>query len=387
MLLIKNGLIKTMAQGDIENGQVLVGDDGKIAAVGQTVAAPAGCEVIDATGCLVTPGLIDGHCHIGFWEEGIGAMNDGNEIGDPITPHMRGRDGINPMDQAVSEALAAGITTAITGPGSANCIGGTFVAMKLYGKCVDDMIFRDPVAMKVAFGENPKRIYGGMNKLPRTRMGGAQMIRDAIIAAREYMEAKERAGGDKSKMPKYDAKHEAMIPVLQKKIPLKAHAHRADDIFTALSIAKEFDLDITLEHCTEGHLIVDELVRAGKPAIVGPALVSRSKIEIRNATYATPGVLADAGIKVGICTDYNVIPLQYLPVCAGLAIKAGMREEDAWKAVTINTAEICGVADRVGSLEAGKDADIAIFEGNPLTTLTYQTRAVLVDGKVVYGKA
>lgn len=385
MILIKNGYIKTMAGPDIENGQVLI-DNGKIKEVGQKINVDEkNVRVIDAEGCLVTPGLIDGHCHIGMWEEGIGAEgSDGNEKCDPITPHMRAIDGINPMCPAFAEALEGGVTTVLTGPGSANVIGGQFVAMKLYGKRVDDMILKDPVAMKIALGENPKTVYGGMKKAPFTRMGIAALLRDTLKKAKDYCDAVDKADGDPDKMPKYDMKMEAMLPVMRREIPLKAHAHRADDTFTAIRIAKEFGLDITLEHCTEGHLIADELAKEGKPALVGPALIGRSKYEVRFATFDTPKVLAEAGVKIGIITDSNVVPLHYLPLCAGLAVKAGLDEEYAWKAITINTAEITGIADRVGSLEKGKDADIVIFKGSPLRDIQYRTMVTLVDGEIVY---
>ncbi|MCI8934087.1 MAG: amidohydrolase [Clostridiaceae bacterium] len=388
MILIKNGTVKTMAGPDIENGQVLL-DGGKIVAVGQQVDAPADAQVIDAAGCLVTPGLVDGHCHIGLEEAAIRFEGtDGNECTDPVTPHVRAIDAIQPMDETLAQAAAAGVTTAVTGPGSGNVVGGTFVAIKMHGKRVDDMILKYPVAMKCAFGENPKRVYGGQKKMPITRMGTAALLRDLLARTVEYDEAKKAYAADpkNAKKPPVDVKLEAMLPVIHKEIPLKAHAHRADDIFTALRIAKEFDVDITLDHCTEGHLIVDELVKEGKGVLVGPTMGDKSKFELKNKSFETPKALNEAGLTMCIITDAPVIPLEYLSLCAGLAVNAGLDEQEAWKAITINPAKITGIADRVGSLEVGKDADVAIFRGNPITDLQYKTEYTIINGEIVVGQ-
>jgi imidazolonepropionase-like amidohydrolase len=388
MILIKNGTVKTMAGPDIENGQVLL-DGGKIVAVGQQVDAPADAQVIDAAGCLVTPGLVDGHCHIGLEEAAIRFEGtDGNECTDPVTPHVRAIDAIQPMDETLAQAAAAGVTTAVTGPGSGNVVGGTFVAIKMHGKRVDDMILKYPVAMKCAFGENPKRVYGGQKKMPITRMGTAALLRDLLARTVEYDEAKKAYAADpkNAKKPPVDVKLEAMLPVVHKEIPLKAHAHRADDIFTALRIAKEFDVDITLDHCTEGHLIVDELVKEGKGVLVGPTMGDKSKFELKNKSFETPKALNEAGLTMCIITDAPVIPLEYLSLCAGLAVNAGLDEQEAWKAITINPAKITGIADRVGSLEVGKDADVAIFRGNPITDLQYKTEYTIINGEIVVGQ-
>jgi len=256
--------------------------------------------------------------------------------------------------------------------------------MKTYGNRVDKMVIKDPVAMKIAFGENPKRTYDDQHKSPVTRMAIAALLRETLFEAKHYKEELDASIGDPDRRPDFDIKLHAMLPVMRKEIPLKAHAHRADDIFTALRIAKEFDLDITLEHCTEGHLIVDELAKEGKPAFVGPTFGSRSKFELKNISFDTPKILVDAGIKIAIITDASVVPIQYLGMCAGLAVKAGLAEEEAWKAITINPAEIIGISDRVGSIEEGKDADIVIFKGNPLTDLGYETVMTILDGKIVY---
>ena len=383
MLLIKNGYIKPMVGEDIPCGCVLVGDDGKIVAVAAELEAPQGCTVIDAQGRLVTPGCVDAHCHIGLDNEGMGwEGRDYNEIIDPLTPHMRAIDSINPQDEAFHNAIEYGVTTACTGPGSANVVGGTFVAIKLVGKRVDDMIVKHPLAMKCAFGENPKRCYGqGLKKSPTTRMATAALLREILFKTQRYMRDKEDG-----KNPGFDMKLEAMIPVLKKEIPLKAHAHRADDIFTAIRIAREFDVDITLDHCTDGALIAEELAQEKLPAFVGPTLGGKSKIELRNKSFTTPAALHAAGVPISIITDAPVIPLQNLPMCAGLAANAGLPMEEAWKAITINPARQTGIGDRVGSLEPGKDGDVVIWEADPLTTVGAGTWMTVVDGKVVHQK-
>ena len=383
MLLIKNGHIKPMVGADLPCGDVLIGDDGKISAVGVSLTAPENCPVLDAQGRLVTPGCIDAHCHIGLDNEAVGWEGmDYNEIVDPITPQMRAIDSIYPQDEAFSLALQGGVTTACTGPGSANVVGGTFTVIKLYGNRVDNMILRDAVAMKCAFGENPKRCYGqGGKKAPMTRMGVAALLRELLFKTRRYME--DKAAG---KNPGFDMKLEAMIPVLEGKLPLKAHAHRADDILTAIRIAKEFGVKLTLDHCTDGAVIADELAKEGYPAFVGPSLGSKTKVELTNKSFATASALHCAGVPVSIITDAPVIPLQYLPMCAGLAADAGLDREEAWRAITINPATALGIADRVGSLEAGKDADIVIWSADPITTLAAAAAITIVDGKVVYQK-
>lgn len=386
MLLIKNGYIKTMAGDDIENGQILV-EGGKIKAVGTDLKLPENTEIeiIDVKGYLVTPGLVEGHCHIGLFEEGIGFEgDDGNEDVEPLTPHLRAIDGINPMDMGFTDALEGGVTTAVTGPGSANVIGGQFAAIKTYGRRIDDMVIKNPVAIKIAFGENPKRVYSEQHKSPVTRMAIAAMLREALYEAKQYMEDLEASVEDEDRKPDFELKLHSLLPVMKKEIPLKAHVHRADDIFTALRIAKEFDLNITLDHCTEGHLIAEELAKEGKPAFVGPTFGSRSKYELKNKTFDTAKILHDAGVKIAITTDSDVIPIQHLTMCAGLAVKAGLSEQDAWKAITINPAEINNIGDRVGSIEAGKDADFAIFKGNPMYDLAFETAMTIVNGKVVY---
>jgi len=384
MILIKGGLVRPITSPDIENGEILI-DNGKIVAVGAHVDAPADAQVIDASGLLVTPGLVDGHCHIGMHEEASRwEGNDTNEATDPITPQVRGMDSINPMDEAFELALRGGVTTAVTGPGSANVIGGTFCAMKLHGDCVDDMLIKEPVAMKIAFGENPKGAYGQNKKAPMTRMMTAALLRETLFKAKRYMEEVDEAEKDSSKKRPFDMKLEALLPVMRGEIPLKSHAHRTDDMLTSIRIAKEFGLKITLDHCTEGHLIPHHLVAFGAPVLVGPSFGSKTKQELKEKSFQTAGILEKAGLEVSIITDAPVIPLKYLALCAGLAVREGMSYEGAWRAITINPAKLAGIADRVGSLEVGKDADIVLFAGDPLREIGARARMVLVNGETAY---
>ena len=379
--LIRGGLIHDAVHRGAYIADILLAG-GKIAGIGTDLTAPADAEIFDADGLDVYPGFVDAHTHIGLDGYGIGYEGcDYNEMNDIWTPQLRAIDGINPRDPSLAIARKAGVTCACTGPGSANVLGGTFLAMKTVGDRIDNMIVKDPVAMKCAFGENPKRCY--RDKCDSTRMSTAAFLRGALMQAKDYGARKQAANGDVTKMPAYNQKLEALLPVLAGEIPLKAHAHQANDIFTALRIAHEFGLRITLEHVTEGHLIVDELAKEKDvPMAVGPSLTHASKFELQNKSWATPGVLAKAGCHVSIITDNSVIPQQYLPLCAGMAVKAGMDEFDALKAITINPAEHIGVADRVGTLEVGKDADVVITNGCPFEVLT-ETRAVFIDGNRV----
>lgn len=380
MLLIRNAHILPIVGEEIENGCLLV-NEGKIAALGPDLPIPTDAEVIDAGGRLVTPGCIDAHSHIGLDNEAMGWEGaDFNEIVDPLTPQMRAVDSINPLDEGFSEAIQGGVTAACTGPGSANVVGGTFAVIKLYGKRVDKMILKDPAAMKCAFGENPKSCYGKNNsKAPMTRMGTAALLRELLFKTRRYRD--DKVAG---KEPAFDMKLEAMLPVLSGEIPLKCHCHRADDILTAVRIAKEFGLRATLDHCTDGERIAEELAEENFPVLVGPSLGHKSKIELSSKSFTTPGVLNRAGLSVSIITDAPVIPLRYLPMCAGLAVNAGLDQTEAWKAITINPARALGVADRVGSLEVGKDADVVIWTADPLSEIGGAAFVTVIDGRIVW---
>ena len=385
MLVIIHGYIKTMEAQDYEDGYLQI-EDGKIAEIGNMRECRTGIlqeneqvQIIDAKGNLVMPGIIEAHCHMGITEEKKGMEGDDcNENVDPITPYLRAIDAINPMDAAFNDAPQAGITSAMIGPGSANVVGGQFAFLKTHGRCIDRMIVKAPAAMKVAFGENPKVNYSGQNTSPATRMAIAAMLREELTKAREYQKKKE----EDPEMPP-DFRYECWLPVLSGEIPLKAHAHRADDILTAVRIAKEFGLRMTLDHCSEGHLILEELKEAGFPAIVGPDMASRNKIEVKNMAFKTAGLMSRQGILTAVTTDHPVSMIQFLPICAGLAVKKGMPPEEGLRAITINAARICGVDDRVGSLAAGKDGDVAIFDGNPMEVFT-KTLCTIIEGKIVY---
>ncbi len=379
-MVIINGNIFPMEGKNIECGYIRT--NGKIIeeiGVMRDFEEKEGEKILDVDGAWVLPGLIESHAHIGIIEEKWGVIGDDcNEETNPLTPTLRAIDAVNPMDPAFHDAIKAGITSVMTGPGSANVVGGQFVFMKTQGRCVDNMVIKNPAAMKVAFGENPKTTYGNQNMLPSTRMGTAALLRKVLFEAVQYKRDKEDG-----QLEKEDFEMGQWIPVLNKEIPLKAHAHRADDILTAIRIAKEFNLDITIDHGTEGHLIVDEIKQSGFPVIVGTALTSRSKLEVQNMSFKTNKILHEGGILFSITTDHPVALIQYLPLCAGIAVKYGLSMEEALKAITINAAKICRVDDRVGSLKAGKDADIAIFSGNPLETFT-KTLYTIIDGEIIY---
>ncbi len=378
-MFIIHGNIKTMEGRDFADGYVEI-RDGKIVSLGEMRDCPkAEGQVLDVEGSLVMPGIIEAHCHMGITEEKKGMEGDDcNENVNPVTPYLRAIDAINPMDAAFRDAMQAGITSAMIGPGSANVVGGQFAFVKTHGRCIDDMIVKAPAAMKVAFGENPKVNYSGQGVSPSTRMAIAALLREELTKAEAYRKKRE-----KNKEEEKDFRYECWLPVLRGEIPLKAHVHRADDILTAVRIAKEFHLRMTLDHCSEGHLIMEELEAAGFPAIVGPDMASRNKIEVQNMAFKTAGLLAGHGILTAVTTDHPVSKIQFLPICAGLAVKAGMSPEEGMRSITINAAKICGVDDRVGSLSPGKDADIAVFSGNPMEVFT-KTRYTLIDGEIVY---
>ncbi len=399
MIAITNGTLFTITQGTIESGTILV-EGGRIVALGQGVIVPEDAEVYDAKGKIVMPGMIDAHCHVGLWAEGVGwDHSDGNEMTDPVTPHLRALDAVHPEDPAFQELVEAGVTTVLTGPGSGNLIGGQWVCLKTQPKpTIDEMILLEPAGMKMALGENPKRVYGTQKKTPSTRMGNAATLRAALVEAQNYLDkwqryeadrttyqAKVEAGDEKAeppKAPERDLKLEALGKVLRREMKARVHAHRADDMLTAIRIAEEFHLDLTLEHATEGYKIADVLAAKGIAVTAGPILFSRTKYELRGMTPKNPGLMSQAGVKVAIQTD-EMSAVRYLAINAALAVREGMAEEDALKAITIHPAEIIGVDKRVGSLEAGKDADIVVLSGHPFDYRSV-TELVLVNGQVAY---
>ncbi|MCI9170061.1 MAG: amidohydrolase [Lawsonibacter sp.] len=382
-MLIINGIIHTMDGPVIENGYVAV-EGSKIAQVGPMSDCPAKWrgETFDAQGGHVCPGFIDAHCHLGMFGDSLGfESEDGNEETDPCTPQLRAIDAVNPLDRCFSEARAAGVTTVLTGPGSANPVSGQFAALKTSGRWVDAMIVRAPASMKLALGENPKQVYHDRDETPATRMATAAIIRENLRKAVEYGEKLDKAAQDEdTDPPDYDAKLEALLPVVRGELPVHIHAHRADDIATGIRIAKEFKLNCVIVHGTEGHLIPELLAGEKIPVITGPALGDRSKPELANMTLENPLVLSRAGVDVAICTDHPEVPIQYLPLCAALAVKGGMDEESALAAITISAARIAGLDGLLGSLTPGKEADIVVTGRHPLELLG-SVRAVLIGGQ------
>ncbi|MDZ7671380.1 MAG: amidohydrolase [Halanaerobiales bacterium] len=384
MILIKDAEILTMSKKDFKEGSILV-KDGKVAEISEYIEIKDDYEVIDGKGKTVIPGIIDAHTHLGIEEDGLGwEGQDCNEMTDPITPHLRAIDAVNPDDFALKESLQNGVTTIMTGPGSANVLGGESMVIKTYGKTVDQMVLKNPAGLKAAFGENPKRVYKEQKKLPTTRMGIAAIMRENLMKAQDYIQKKENAKKEDKAFDR-DIKMESLIRVINKELPLKVHAHRADDIMTAIRIAKEFDVKITLEHCTEGHKIADEIAEAKIPAVVGPSMTGRVKVELSELSFKTAGVLAKAGVKIALMSDHPVIPTKNATVYAALAIKEGLDPKEALKAITINPAEILGVDDRVGSIEVGKDADLVIYNGYPLD-ITSTIDKVFINGNIVENK-
>ncbi len=381
MKAIVNGKLYTISHGVINKGTVLV-DQGRIVAIGKEIPVPPEAEVIDAAGKVVTPGLIDAHSHIGlFGEPSVPANNDGNEITDPVTPQLRGIDSLNPDDPSFPMVLAAGVTTVFTGPGSGNLIGGTGLAIKMVGRTADEMAIPGTEAMKMALGENPKRLYGERKLMPYTRMGNAAVLREALVKAQNYMRKSQEAEKDKDK-PERDLKMEMLGRVLRREMKARIHAHRADDIMTAIRIAEEFNLDFVIEHATEGYRIADLLAQKGVPCVVGPLLMSQSKMELTKVTLENPGLLAKAGVKVAIQCD-TTSGTRWLGLHAGLAVREGMDEVLALEAITRIAAEIIGVDDQLGTLEPGKQADIVIFTEHPFNTMSL-CEIVLINGEIVY---
>lgn len=365
----------------IENGYVSW-EDGKITGIGAMADMPTcpGAEVYDVHGMCVSPGFVDAHCHIGMWEDALAFEgDDGNESTDPVTPHLRALDAVNPQDRCFAEALSAGVTTVVTGPGSANPIGGQFLAMKTYGRRVDDMVIAQPCAMKMALGENPKLVHGKKGKPPLTRMATAALIRQTLYAARDYQKKRETGG------EKLDIKLEALLPVLSGELPVKFHAHRADDICTALRIADEFGLRCSIEHATGALEIADILQKAGVPVNAGPCLTDRSKPELKELSFETPAALLRQGLPVAVITDHPVTPEQYLPLCAALLQRYGVSEVEALKTVTLYAARNCGLQGRVGAIAPGLDADLVVTAQSPLS-LASKVYAVVAGGVYIEQK-
>ena len=382
-MLITNGIIHSMCGPVIPRGYVLM-EAGKITSVGPMEQAPSCAEVLDAAGGHVLPGFVDAHCHLGLFGDGLGFEgDDGNECTDPVTPHLRAIDGINPFDRGFQEAREGGVTTVLTGPGSANPVAGQIAAVKTWGRRVDDMVVAAPAAVKFALGENPKSSYHDRHETPTTRMATAALIREQLYKAREYLRKQEQAQEDEdAEPPDYDAKLEALLPLLRREIAAHFHAHRADDIATAIRIAREFDLDYVIIHGTEGHLLADLLAAEGARVVAGPLIADRCKPELVNQTVENPALLTRAGVPTAICTDHPENPVQYLPLAAALAVRAGMDPELALAAITSTAAQIAGIGHRVGSLAPGLDADVAVFDRHPFE-VSARVRAVFIDGSRV----
>ncbi len=382
-MLIINGVVHTMDGPVIENGYVALAGN-KITRVGPMEDCPASWEgeVLDAQGGHVCPGFIDAHCHLGMFGDALGfESDDGNEETDPCTPQLRAIDAVNPLDRCFAEARGAGVTTVLTGPGSANPISGQFAALKTDGRWVDAMVARAPAAMKLALGENPKQVYHDRDEAPVTRMATAAIIRENLRKAVEYGEKMDRAAQDEdADPPDYDAKLEALLPVVRGELPVHIHAHRADDIATGVRITREFQLKCVIVHGTEGHLLPELLAQAGVPVITGPSLGDRSKPELANMTLENPALLQRAGVDVAICTDHPEVPVQYLPLCAALAVKGGLDPEEALAAITVTAAGIAGLGDVLGTLAPGREADVVVTSRHPLELLG-EVRAVLLGGR------
>lgn len=380
-MLIINAHILPVEGQETENGYIHV-ENGKIRALGPMEEAPQDAVVFDAAGAFALPGFVDAHCHLGICGDSVGYEGDDcNEMSEPVTPQLRAIDGVNPLDRYFAESAAAGITTVLTGPGSANPIAGQFIAMKTTGRRIDDMALKNPACMKFSLGENPKMTYNEKHETPMTRMATAALIREELYKAKEYLDKQRRAAEDEdADAPDYDAKLEALLPVLKRELSAHFHAHRADDILTAIRIAKEFDLDYVIVHGTDGHLIADILAEEGARVICGPLLTDRSKPELFHQKLENPAILAQAGVQVAICTDHPELPAEYLPLSAAMAVRAGMDPEEALRAITINAARIAGIDGRVGSLQPGKDADIVLCSAHPFD-MKCKVQAVFIDGK------
>jgi imidazolonepropionase-like amidohydrolase len=376
MLAIRGGIVNTISHGILKDAMILI-EKGKIVDVGYHLSIPDGTEIIDATGKMITPGLIDCHTHLGIAEEATGSAHvDKNEVNEPVCPHLRALDGINPEDQGLSDAINGGVTTIIVTPGSENVIGGQSIAIKTWGRVIDDMVMRQPAGIKIAFGENPIKTYVHKERAPSTRMTIAGMIRESFINAEAY--ARDYAAGN----TKRNLRMEALVKVLNKEIPLRAHAHAADDIMTAVRIADEFGVKLVIEHATAGHKVADQLAKRNIPAAVGPSITARVKVELKDRTYRTPALLHEAGVRFAMVTDHPFLPINGLRLEAALAIREGLPYETALSSITLTAAAIIGIDDRVGSIERGKDADIVVFDGD-LFDIQTKVEQVFINGLLV----
>jgi len=383
VLAVAGGMIITMAGRVIDRGTLLV-DKGKIFGIEQGMVIPRGADSVDATGKVVMPGMIDAHSHLGIVEEIYREEGDDcNESTDPVTPHLRAIDAVNPADLGFRDALAGGVTTVVTGPGSANIIGGEMAAVKTYGTVIDDMIVRFPAGLKAALGENPKRSYGREKKTPATRMASAAILREALARGQEYLKKSAAGGAGNAAAVEKDLKMEALARVLKREIPLRVHAHRADDIMTAVRIAREFQVELVVEHCTEGHIVARKLAELGVPAVIGPVITNRAKVEMQGLTLQTARVLSEAGVLFAIMTDHPVVPIQFLAISAAMTVKGGLTVDAALRAVTINAAKILKLDHRLGSLEPGKDADFIVLDRHPFDFLC-RVEKVFINGVKVY---
>lgn len=385
--MIINAEIHTMDSKNtiIKNGYIKY-ENGKITELGEMLQLnETDNNAVDVKGKRVYPGFIDAHTHLGMCEDSIAFEgDDGNEDTEPIMPQLRAIDAVNPVDRYFDEALSAGVTTVLTGPGSANPIAGQIAAIKTYGRRIDKMIVKAPAAIKFALGENPKSVYGDKEQSPVTRMATASLIRETLTKAKRYYRDKKNfiADGENCDSPEYDIKYEALIPLFDKEIAAHFHAHRSDDIFTAIRIAKEFGIECVIVHATDGHLICDELLEDNIKIMSGPFMTDRSKPELKNLTPKSPAIMSENGLSVAIITDHPETTVNYLPLCAAVAVREGMDKVQALRAITITAAEICGIADRVGSLETGKDADMVLFDGDPLNIMNKPV-AVFEQGRLV----
>lgn len=375
MYAIKGGKIATMDKaGIIENGLILV-EGSRITAVSTEMEVPPGYAVINATGKYITPGFIDSHTHLGLEEEIYRVEGDDvNECTDPITPQLQAADGINFMDLAFTDALRGGVTRAMSMPGSANILGGQAVFLKNLADSMSEMIYKNPWGLKAALGENPKRVYGEQKKTPQTRMASASLLREAFYTAAKLMEKKDLEASDQYR-------REPIFKVLRKEMPLLLHVHRADDMLTALRIKDEFDIDLLFQHGTEAVLVADELVKRNVPVFLGPLLVNRAKVEMKEVAFKNARLLEERGVAFSFITDHPVIPIEHLRVCAALAVREGLSEETALQAITSRPAQFLKVGDELGSISAGKRADLVIFNGHPFDFRS-TVEQVLVDGKL-----